>query len=369
PVYLAESQTIQAEASSTAFSLLAVGLAYMWWEQPQGMVGICLAVLTGIMVTLGILCKLLSVSCLVPIVLLMLACIWQSWQKRTGAKNMLLPPIVAGIVACIVTALLVLLPFLNSYQNFISSVITFHTKAAAAFASSQHGNITLIGNALISWLGLAALFGMLLALLRRDWRVIPLIAWLLATLFLLWHQVPLFPHHLIALIPPLIGLAVMGIDNNLTWESLSRYNLVSARSKSATTERGNQARFTPTFQNITAWMAIILIFIIVVLTVRQDREYYRSVASMAADQQTQQELHVAADLQHAITPGQLVITDAQLIAALANRNTPPFLVDTSTVRIESGYLTLAQLENSASQPQVHAVLFYTGRFAAPETAP
>ena len=369
PVYLAESQTIQAEASSTAFSLLAVGLAYMWWEQPQGMVGICLAVLTGIMVTLGILCKLLSVSCLVPIVLLMLACIWQSWQKRTGAKNVLLPPIVAGIVACIVTTLLVLLPFLNSYQNFISSVITFHTKAAAAFASSQHGNITLIGNALISWLGLAALFGMLLALLRRDWRVIPLIAWLLATLFLLWHQVPLFPHHLIALIPPLIGLAVMGIDNNLTWESLSRYNLVSARSKSATTERGNQARFTPTFQNITAWMAIILIFIIVVLTVRQDREYYRSVASMAADQQTQQELHVAADLQHAITPGQLVITDAQFIAALANRNTPPFLVDTSTVRIESGYLTLAQLENSASQPQVHAVLFYTGRFAAPETAP
>jgi len=35
PVYLAESQTIQAEVSSTAFSLLAVGLAYTWWEQPE----------------------------------------------------------------------------------------------------------------------------------------------------------------------------------------------------------------------------------------------------------------------------------------------------------------------------------------------
>src|SRR5207237_4823590 len=32
PLYLAESQTLQAEASSTAFSLLSVGLAYLWWE-------------------------------------------------------------------------------------------------------------------------------------------------------------------------------------------------------------------------------------------------------------------------------------------------------------------------------------------------
>src|SRR6266851_3976938 len=36
PLYLAESQTIQAEASSTAFTLLAVGLAYLWWEHPAG---------------------------------------------------------------------------------------------------------------------------------------------------------------------------------------------------------------------------------------------------------------------------------------------------------------------------------------------
>ncbi len=57
PLYLAESQTIQAEASSTAFSLLAVGLAYLWWEHPAGKRGLCYAALTGITLVLSILCR------------------------------------------------------------------------------------------------------------------------------------------------------------------------------------------------------------------------------------------------------------------------------------------------------------------------
>src|SRR5437868_12654800 len=174
--------------------------------------------------------------------MLMLARTWQSWQKRAGARSIPLVPIVVGIGACIVTALLFLLPFLSSYQNLVSTVITLHTKAGAEFASSQKGNISLIKDALISWLSLAALFGIAAALLRRDWRVIPLIAWLLVTLYLLWRQVPLFQHHLIALVPPLIGLAVMGTGNNLTWKSLTRYSPVSAKSRSVTTEKGTQGR-------------------------------------------------------------------------------------------------------------------------------
>src|SRR5579883_3110372 len=369
PVYLAESQTIQAEASSTAFSLLAVGLAYMWWEQPGGMAGLCWAALTGVTVSLAIMCKLLSVTCLVPIVLLMLARIWQGLQRRMGARNIPLVPIAAGILACIVTALLLVVPFLNSSQTLISTVISFHTKAATAFASSQRGNFSLIKGALISWLSLAALFGIVASFLRKDWRVLPLIAWLLATIYILWRQVPLFQHHLIALIPPLLGLAVIGIGNSLTWESLAGYYTIFTRSGHTISEKRRANRFLASIENILLWTALILIGITVVLAIRQDRAYYRNVAYVATDQQTQQGLRVAADLQHAITPDQLVITDAQFIAGLADRNTPPSLVDTSTVRIESGYLTVAQLENAASQPQVHAVLFYTGRLGEGQTAP
>ena len=74
------------------------------------------------------------------------------------------------------------------------------------------------------------------------------------------------------------------------------------------------------------------------------------------------DLRVANDLRQAITPDQWVITDGQFIAGLADRNTPPELVDTSSVRLMTGYVTLAQLEQAALNPRVHAVLFYTNRF-------
>jgi hypothetical protein len=70
---------------------------------------------------------------------------------------------------------------------------------------------------------------------------------------------------------------------------------------------------------------------------------------------------VASDLQRLTTPRQQIITDDQYIAALANRDVPPELVDTSDVRITTGYLTTGQVIAIAEQPQVGAVLFYTGR--------
>jgi hypothetical protein len=72
---------------------------------------------------------------------------------------------------------------------------------------------------------------------------------------------------------------------------------------------------------------------------------------------------VANDLRAATAPGQLVVTDEQFIAGLAGRDVPPQLVDTSMVRIVSGYLTLPQLIAASSSPQVHVVLFFSGRFS------
>src|SRR5712692_3143918 len=76
PLFLAQSQTIQAEASSVAFSLLAIGLAFYWWKYPLGRRGLLLAILTGLTVALSIMCKLLGVALLVPVVLLMVARLW-----------------------------------------------------------------------------------------------------------------------------------------------------------------------------------------------------------------------------------------------------------------------------------------------------
>jgi 4-amino-4-deoxy-L-arabinose transferase-like glycosyltransferase len=344
PLYLAQSQTIQAEASSAAFSLLAVGLAYLWWQQPVGARGLLLAVLTGVTFALSILCKLLSVSILVPIALLMLARIWQTWRRQPGTGVGGSGSIAAGIGACIITMLALLLPFIGSYQVMVQSAITFHDDAARILSSTQQDNAAMLQTALTSMLTLAALYGIVASLLRRDWRVIPLIGWLLVTIYFLWHQVPLFLHHLVALAPPLIALAVMGIGD------LSIY------------KQGTSARFASKATTYLTWVAIALILVTAVLDVRQDRSYYRTAEALSVSGLIQLESHVASDLRQAITPSQLVVTDAQFIAGLADRDTPPSLVDSSAVRINSGYLTLSQLESVTSQPQVHAVLFFTGRF-------
>ncbi len=87
PFYLAESQTIQAEASSVAFTFLAIGFAFLWWKQPDGRRGICWASLCGLTFALSLLCKLLCVSTLVPIVLLMFARVWQISAQEARHKR------------------------------------------------------------------------------------------------------------------------------------------------------------------------------------------------------------------------------------------------------------------------------------------
>ncbi len=340
PLYLKESQTIQAEAPSAALSLLAVGLIYLWWERPDDAVSLCLAVLSAIALALGILSKLLAFSALVPVALLMLTRIWQIWQQAPEKRLKRASSLIAGVVAFIITFALLLLPFAGSFQQLWQGVVTFHTTAGIDFKTTQSGNITLIENMLISFTSLAALYGTIAALLRRDWRVLPLLAWFLATALILWRQTPLLSHHLVALVPPLVALATIGIGP-LSDISIDIKNLIRA---------------------LFPLVGLLLILIASILGGSNIAQYYH-MQQNASDAVTNQQNKVIKDLQSVTQPDQLVVTDAQFITALANRNTPPELVDTSSVRIVTGYVTYQQLVQAAEQPQVHAVLFYTGRLA------
>ncbi len=351
PIYLAQSQTIEAEVSSAAFSLLTVGAAYLWWDNPEGAAGLFYAIVCGVTLSLGILCKLLSFSCLVPIGLLMLARLWQLWRKQAGATSASVRAVVVGAIACIVTFAVLIVPFAGSYHDLIQGVVTFHTRAGTVF-SRQPGMVGFKEQYLLTFtrsyfiLILAAFLGTLVALIHRNWKVVPLLAWLLVSLYLLWITTPLFYRHLIALVPPLIGLALMGLEGLPI--SLEKH--------------GNAAKIVPV-------AALLLIICAVGLNARQNLAYYHNVAQQNSSSYTRLEERVATDLRNSIAPNQMVITDAQFIAALADRSTPPLLVDTSTVRIDSGFLTLQQLEYEASQPDVHAVLFFTNRLTLHNVAP
>ncbi len=342
PLYLKESQTIQAEAPSAALSLLAVGLVYLWWERPDDIMGLCLAVLSALALALSLLSKLLVLPTLVPIGLLMLARCWQILQQAPETRLRSARSLIAGIVVFIIASALLILPFAASFQQFWQDVVTFHTVAGTTFKASQSANPGLIANMLLSLTTLAALYGTVVAFFRRDWRVLPLLAWFLVTLFILWGYVPLFSHHLVALVPPLIALAVMGIGP-VPHIAVDKKSMLNSGA-------------------ILSLLALTLILVASVLNGRDIVQYYRAQQQLS-NTASQQQNKLIKDLQATTKPGQLVVTDAQFIAALADRNTPSSLVDTSTVRIGTGYVTYQQLVQAAQQPQVHAVLFYTGRLA------
>jgi hypothetical protein len=73
---------------------------------------------------------------------------------------------------------------------------------------------------------------------------------------------------------------------------------------------------------------------------------------------------VTAALRARIAPGTFVVTDDQFAAALAGRDVPPQLVDTSLVRVRSGDLTVDAVEAITDQPDVDGVLLASGRLAA-----
>src|SRR6266487_2698419 len=117
PLYLSLSQKIEAEASSAAFSFLAVGAAYLWWENPDVTSGLFLAALAGVALVLGILCKLLAVSSIVPIGLLLVARLWQIYSKQPGTSRRSWYAIAVLILASLVTCAILFLPFLGAYSN------------------------------------------------------------------------------------------------------------------------------------------------------------------------------------------------------------------------------------------------------------
>jgi 4-amino-4-deoxy-L-arabinose transferase-like glycosyltransferase len=338
PFYLLQSQRLQAEAPSAGLSLLAVGLAYLWWERPDGIAGLCLAALTGITLSLCILSKLLGVATLLPIGLLMLARLWWVFHQPRETQLASARSVIIGIMAFLLITALFLLPFIGSARQMLQGVVTFHTSAGSLFKKTQPQNMLQMQHLLTSITAYTALYGTIVALLRRDWRVLPLLAWLGATVLMLWLQTPLFHHHLVALIPPLVSLAIVGISP-IRWDKKRSSILVNAA---------------------TAITIIVLLFVSYT-NWQGEQAYYRSSLEQATSKAVKQDAQAVQDLQNETAPGQLVITDAQFLAGLANRNTPPSLVDTSLVRILTGNVTADQLIQEASQPQVHAVLFYTYR--------
>jgi hypothetical protein len=273
--------------------------------------------------------------------------------------------VLAGVGGALVALLLVLAPFFGTWSDFWAGVVTFHQIAGVAQVHIvEDNNGWLIVLALLTPLSVVALYGCICACWRRDWRVLPLMLWLLVTLLTLWFYHPLLFHHTISLEPPLLALTLLGAELPTNWHK----PLLPMRC--IWTRQG---------------IALVLILLALVLAVQQEFFYYAGASTFTVNtvilqdtfytkltmkdpgpevvQDSPLAAQIAADLKQALAPDQWVITDGQFIAGLADRSVPPGLVDTSTVRIDTGLVTLHSLEQAALDPRVHAVLFATGRFS------
>ncbi|MBO0790806.1 MAG: glycosyltransferase family 39 protein [Ktedonobacteraceae bacterium] len=356
PLFIGSSVVLQADSPSMALTLLAVALAFLWWQhRHKGLTGTCLAALCGVVLALSIGTKLFGLSALVPFGLLILAHLWldhrESARSESGARlralARTLQPLGVGLLACAVTAGVLLIPFAGSWHQLLDNVITFHVASGESYTGAPANVMPTIKALLLSLLPLTALCGTVLALIRRDARVWPLLAWLGVTIALLWQQKPLFTHHFIILLPPLVGLSALGV-NGLVRVTTGRLR---------------------TLLQPSLLLALLVILIVLPWNAREAYTTISTINGHSQSEEAQQNLRVAADLRQALPPGQQVLTDAQFLAGLADRTTPPALVDTSGVRIDAGYVTAQSLIDAASSPEVHAVLIYSGRFTKPQLAP
>lgn len=127
------------------------------------------------------------VSALAPIGWFVLWRLWPVRRPPPPERTELLLALLAGIVSFVATSALVILPFVGSFAALWQGVVTFHTDAETLYnaTGASAGNGPRLQALLLGSLAAgAAACGAIAALLRRDWRVAPLPAWLVATLYL-----------------------------------------------------------------------------------------------------------------------------------------------------------------------------------------
>jgi hypothetical protein len=368
-LYLLQSQTIDAEAPSVALIIVAMAAASYADDYPWQA-----AFISGVATSLANLEKLFAVAAIPPILCLFLGQLIAferaqpvppqqaalassrfSCRRLPHRQTIKRAGLLGGayLLGLSLATLAVFLPYLGQLSAVYQQAIAFHLAASRSFPSTLSQNLSiLLGTHPVYPLALVGLLGFITGLIRRRWQVLTAAILVLAALVILLRQAPLFPHHLVLLIPGLVLAAAIGLapmPGTLKEGGIASYKYLPGILP-GWDAWGSKA--------LLAGVPVLLLLGVVLLNLRYATDY--PLGMPAADEARL--LQVASDVQRLTTPQQQVITDDQYVAMLANRSVPPALVDTSAVRIATGYLTTAQMIAIAEQPQVSAILFYSGRF-------
>ena len=339
PLYLKQSQILQAEVPQMALSFLSVSIAMRYARHRNRITAMVLPLLAGLTATYSTLCKLFGISTFFPLLIV----VSQIAFGREKPRRVLVA-LLAGLLGAVVALAIFGLPYVGSLQALWQQAVQFHLDASKAYQERQPDNLFNIAKYLVaSPLSYAAIFGIAMTRTMEKELVLPLVGWFLVTLVLLINHKPLFAHHLVTLQLPLIALATLSLSRDRTYVPLSLPFLTSVR------------RFYSSIPGL----------VILAYSASADAVSFFDKRSSSVEA-ANINLMIARDIAQAIDDESLAITDCQLVPALAQRRTPAGLVDTSFVRIRSQYLSTDDLVAGAEHPDVKVVLFCSGRLSLPE---
>jgi len=359
PLYLNASYSLQAEGPAVALGAAGVALTAVA-SRVIGPPRRLLALAGGIVIGLGIMAKLFDVVAVLPAALYLLLPADHSWLGRADADTP--PPVFSrletwrarlgryarralpnlvllglGVVASVVV---LFLPYKLAGAPAYDQAVRFHLVVEQTWLNNGlQYNLQLIETTLrdaYSWpYALLASVACLLAAWRRAWAVVPPLAWLLASLLVLARQQPLLGHQLVLIAPPLAVLAALILP-------LIAGPRLGQRWRDRTSPIKPLATVLP--------VAAVLVVAAAVLGIGTAR-------SLSADDARTQPIPaideaMARALDATTRPGEIIVTDLQYVASLADRSVPPWLVDTSQVRIVAGN----QAGRFISTPEVLSII-------------
>lgn len=346
PLYEHGAHTLQAELPSVALQIWAVACAILAMRA-SGRRRTWLAVGSGVLLGCALLIKLFAIVALVPIVLYLGVPLARRWFDKGGSLRwpsrselwdglrQIAPTfgwLATGLLGAIVV---VLLPYIGRLGAVYDQVVRFHLVAAQVGSHSLGDNLQLIGTTLRdARLVFLAVPAIVVVVWRRMWVGAPLVLWALADFVMLLRQQPLLGHHIVLLSPALALITGCGVY--AIWQAFDE----------------------PSRQRLA--QTITLVVLVVMCVAGLALNWTQNV--MANAPMPARTLSMALALQSVSAPNEVVLSDDQYVAALANRDVPPQLVDTSAVRITSGYLTASQLEDYITRNRIHVILFASGRF-------
>ena len=329
PRYLGLSSTVMAEVPAIAFELLAIALALAAGRTSGGRRAL-LGALAGAALAVGVLIKLFVVVAAVPALCYLLA---GARRRPVADSARLLGAFAAG--GLLVTAA-VLAPLWDRRDALYDQVIGFHLDAAAPGSGPLTNLKLLVFPGVQTPLYLLALVVAVLLVRRRRAELVPPLLWGLASLAFLLRLQPLFAHHHVLLTPPAVLIVA------LAPLALRRSNQEGERS--ALRGRGALA------------LAAAVLLVVTVGTATTLRQVRQPSANLTVNELMADELRAATG------PDDLVVSDEPYVVAMADRQVPGPLVDTSHVRLDTGSLDEAEIEETIVSSGARAVLLTGGRF-------